>query len=163
MADTLIGQKFNMLTVIRRVDDKKTDSSIHTKYVCLCDCGKATVVSGHNLRNGHTKSCGCLIGLKKVRVEIKKTIDDDGTRKLAMRLWKDIKIACYEKGNPAYNGYTLCEQWKNFDNFYEWFLKYRINEPCRIMFKKKIKIYSPRNCYLVSKKGIDARELPKLD
>lgn len=162
MVDTLIGQKFNMLTVIRRVDNRETQNSTHTKYVCLCDCGKATVVSGHYLKNGHTKSCGCLIGLRKVKEEVKGQVDYDGSRKIAMRMWKDIKIACYEKGNPLYNGYSLCEQWKNFDNFYEWFQKYNINEPCKIMFKKKIKIYSPRNCFLVRKKGIDARALPKI-
>ena len=27
---------------------------------CLCDCGKTTTVTGKHLKNGGTKSCGCL-------------------------------------------------------------------------------------------------------
>jgi len=29
-------------------------------FLCQCDCGKTTVVHGSNLRNGNTRSCGCL-------------------------------------------------------------------------------------------------------
>ena len=31
-----------------------------TYWKCRCDCGNETVVIGQSLRNGHTKSCGCL-------------------------------------------------------------------------------------------------------
>lgn len=30
-----------------------------TKWDCLCECGKTTVVQGANLSTGHTVSCGC--------------------------------------------------------------------------------------------------------
>lgn len=29
-------------------------------WVCLCECGNEKIISGKNLRNGHTQSCGCL-------------------------------------------------------------------------------------------------------
>ena len=33
----------------------------HNAYwMCLCDCGKTTIVAGSSLRSGTTKSCGCL-------------------------------------------------------------------------------------------------------
>jgi len=54
----MIGKKFGRLTVISLSENiTKRDSSRH--YKCLCDCGKTVVVSGNNLRNSHTKSCGC--------------------------------------------------------------------------------------------------------
>jgi len=28
---------------------------------CLCDCGKHTLASSHDLKRGHKKSCGCLL------------------------------------------------------------------------------------------------------
>jgi hypothetical protein len=28
-------------------------------WECLCKCGKIVIVSGHHLRTGGTKSCGC--------------------------------------------------------------------------------------------------------
>jgi hypothetical protein len=52
----LTGQKFNKLTVI-----EVTPRAIgeRTKYKCLCDCGKESIVDGSKLQNNHTKSCGC--------------------------------------------------------------------------------------------------------
>ena len=47
------GQKFGLLTA------KTYDSNTRT-WNCECDCGKETKVASYNLRNGHTKSCGCL-------------------------------------------------------------------------------------------------------
>ena len=53
----LTGQKFGRLTVIEQ-------ASVNTRreilWLCKCDCGKKCVTSGHDLKNGHTKSCGCL-------------------------------------------------------------------------------------------------------
>jgi hypothetical protein len=65
----LTGQHFGRLTVIERAGSYRP----HGKYGnhseplwrCLCDperggCGKETFVIAHNLKNGSTKSCGCL-------------------------------------------------------------------------------------------------------
>lgn len=49
----LTGKEFGYLTVLT-----ETDSQGYWK--CLCRCGKETVVKGASLRNGNTKSCGCL-------------------------------------------------------------------------------------------------------
>ena len=52
----LTGQKFNRLKVIEYSHTNK-----HGAYwKCLCDCGKEIIVLGSYLRNGDTKSCGCL-------------------------------------------------------------------------------------------------------
>lgn len=39
----------------------------HKNYLCICDCGNATVVYHYNLKN-ETKSCGCLKGPAKNKV-----------------------------------------------------------------------------------------------
>ena len=53
----LTGQKFNRLTVIERdLQDKRKG----TYWYCRCDCGNFTSVLSNYLRNGKTKSCGCL-------------------------------------------------------------------------------------------------------
>jgi hypothetical protein len=36
------------------------DSHGKPVWLCRCECGKEVVVCGHELRNGNTKSCGCL-------------------------------------------------------------------------------------------------------
>lgn len=55
--NNLSGKKFNKLTVIEPVDRKPGE---RTKYKCTCDCGNETIVEGSKIKNGHTKSCGCL-------------------------------------------------------------------------------------------------------
>lgn len=51
-----IGEKFNRLTILELIATKGQETS----YKCLCDCGNITTVYGQNLKNGTTKSCGCL-------------------------------------------------------------------------------------------------------
>lgn len=53
----LTGQKFNRLTVIDRAPNTKDGRA---QWNCICDCGEKTIVLGKSLRNGNTKSCGCL-------------------------------------------------------------------------------------------------------
>lgn len=53
-----VGQTFGRLTVLR----EHAGPSIYgyRKWECRCSCGADAVVSGHNLRAGNTRSCGCL-------------------------------------------------------------------------------------------------------
>lgn len=55
----LTGQKFGMLTVVRRGPNNKYRKA---QWWCKCDCGNSELVLkiGSQLRNGMTKSCGCL-------------------------------------------------------------------------------------------------------
>ena len=52
----LAGQKFGKLTVLAPVENVGT----HTAWLCRCECGQETVVATRRLRDGRTKSCGCL-------------------------------------------------------------------------------------------------------
>ena len=65
----LTGQKFNMLTVIRR--SEKTDASRRAYWECQCDCGQITIVKGTAIRKGETKSCGCLQRTRSAEVNRK--------------------------------------------------------------------------------------------
>ena len=57
MRDYLVGHKFNRLEV-KEFDH--TNKHGDTYWKCLCDCGKERIVCAGNLKNGHTKSCGCI-------------------------------------------------------------------------------------------------------
>lgn len=53
----LTGERFGRLTVISRERNNRRGNAL---WICQCDCGNETVVLGERLRNGKTKSCGCL-------------------------------------------------------------------------------------------------------
>ena len=61
--EDLTGKKFGRLTVVKRGDDRITSNgSKVARWWCKCDCGNSdlVLVYGTSLKNGHTKSCGCL-------------------------------------------------------------------------------------------------------
>lgn len=59
----MLGMKFGKLLVIEKIDERKYSGKNNTPCIqwrCKCDCGRETIVTGKCLRNGSTKSCGCL-------------------------------------------------------------------------------------------------------
>ncbi|MCR5436168.1 MAG: HNH endonuclease [Treponema sp.] len=60
MGKTVIksGDVFNKLTVIEKTQKRTKCGAVIFK--CKCICGKETFVASTSLKNGHTKSCGCL-------------------------------------------------------------------------------------------------------
>ena len=62
----IIGERFGRLTVL--------SYSGNSSYLCLCDCGNEVIVDTSNLKNGNTKSCGCLQKEKASEANLKSLI-----------------------------------------------------------------------------------------
>lgn len=76
--ESLIGQKFGMLTVIgEEPHHVQPNGSTKVLWKCQCECGNVLNVRAHQLRSGHTKSCGCYAEIAKLESLKKKFI---GTR-----------------------------------------------------------------------------------
>jgi len=54
----LTNQVFNKMTI---VSYHSKNSSGQSRWLCRCECGTEKVVTAHHLKNGNTKSCGCLL------------------------------------------------------------------------------------------------------
>ena len=54
--DSMVGARFGRLTVVKQAPSKNKRSY----WECKCDCGKIVVKMGKYLRNGDTRSCGCI-------------------------------------------------------------------------------------------------------
>lgn len=52
----LSGQRFGKLVVLSPAENIGGRTAWH----CQCDCGRQTTVITSHLRNGHTRSCGCM-------------------------------------------------------------------------------------------------------
>lgn len=55
--DNLTGKRYGKLTVIELSKMSKHNTR---QWKCICDCGKEKIIEGQSLKNGNTKSCGCL-------------------------------------------------------------------------------------------------------
>ena len=59
----LTGKRFGFWLVSHKCDDKNhtcnNNKYIHTRWVCICECGNKICVSSNSLRTGNSTSCGC--------------------------------------------------------------------------------------------------------
>lgn len=118
--ENLEGRKFNFLTVISYLGKTKHSVSI---WKCKCDCGEYSIVRGGALKNGATKSCGCLHD--KVSSErLTKQATTHGMSYISeYNSWMGMKARCYNPKSTRYKnwggrGIIVCERWKDsFQNF----------------------------------------------
>ena len=66
-AENLAGQTFGYWTVLERAEPGPRGLS---QYLCRCRCGKEKIVRACSLKNGSSRSCGCL------RSDLKRSTDD---------------------------------------------------------------------------------------
>lgn len=93
----MTNKKFGRLTVLKRVQNNKKREA---QWLCQCDCGNTKIVPGWYLRNGITKSCGCI---KTQQLLINRISIHDKFDSLSV-----IKLDHYDdKGRPYYQ--CLCE------------------------------------------------------
>ena len=62
--EDLTGRTFGRLTVLEQADDYINPQGEHiVRWLCECSCKQhnQVKVTGSKLKNGHTKSCGCLV------------------------------------------------------------------------------------------------------
>ena len=59
MMEDLTGRRFGRLVAIRPTGRRASGSVV---WECQCDCGRAVEVAASSLKNGGTKSCGCIRG-----------------------------------------------------------------------------------------------------
>lgn len=144
----LTGKKFGRLTVLKRVENKKEKSGQKSQWLCRCDCGRMTIKLGTRLRNGYTKSCGCL--QKEATSRANSTHRGTGTR--LYNEWRAMKSRCYISSSSNYEyygekGIKVCNEWlHDFETFKEWALTSGYKEDLTIDRIDAEKDYSPDNC-----------------
>jgi len=143
----ITGQRFGRLVVVMESTYRGNKSG--TWWECVCDCGKEIRVLSVGLREGTTKSCGCLF-IDTIGKNLKTTTTHGRTKTPEYRAWKGMRYRCYNKNASNYNlyggrGITVCKRWRNnFEAFFydmdlrpEGYSLDRINNNGN---------YSPNNC-----------------
>jgi len=115
----MTGQRFGRLVAIKLFGIRALGGAKSAVWECQCDCGTVVNVVGHYLRNGGTRSCGCL--RRDLSSQRYSTHGMTGTPE--HRTWASMRARCY---SPICNGYKnyggrgikVCERWFSFENFY---------------------------------------------
>lgn len=122
----LTGHKYARLTVLEMVWGGRGGSSVR----CRCDCGKEVTSLAYNVRNGNTRSCGCLS--TEARIErglIQAPIMGAANRTHGMTgtktyvAWQEARKRCHSPTNQRYEyygarGIVVCDRWRDsFENF----------------------------------------------
>lgn len=141
----IVGRKFGMLTVIRRLENRKTI----VMWLCKCECGNTTEVSSQSLRTGHTKSCGCYrrSGMFFTTHRL--------SRSPLYTVWCAIKARCNNNNNQAWyryggRGIKICEKWDDPETFIEWAVSAGWKPGLQIDREDNDGDYCPENCRFVT-------------
>lgn len=135
----LTGQKFGRLTVKKYVYTEKNKAY----WLCECDCGNIKILPTQSLRSHRTQSCGCF------RKELQST--HGLSNSILYRRWHGMKQRCENIKDKAYKyygsrGIKVCEEWQDFNNFYNWSLN---NGYKKDLTLDRINVngnYEPNNC-----------------
>lgn len=119
----LAGQRFGRLEVLRYADTLNK----RARWFCLCDCGTKIIVLGKSLRQGNTKSCGCLnrekISDRAVTRNYKHGHAIRGLNSREYASWCAMINRCENPNHDAYPRYggmgiRVCKRWRvSFANF----------------------------------------------
>jgi len=113
----ITGLIFGKLIVIEKIS-KKMGRDI--MWACECECGNIKVVRAADLKNGKTKSCGCII--KKMLLDRNTKHGMSSTR--IYEIWQGMIKRCTNKNAQYYHlyggrGIKVCDRWMDFKLFYD--------------------------------------------
>ncbi len=101
------GNIYGRLTVVELSFVK---AEVH--WLCECECGNQTTVSGSHLRKGDVKSCGCL-----------RSSQGGAYKTPEYNSWREVKSRCYNPNDTGYHWYGgrgigMCVRWhESFQEF----------------------------------------------
>lgn len=113
--DSLIGQKFNMLTVVSRFNYQRYGRNV-AALVCRCECGRTKHFIASKVVHGRTKSCGCLLGVRRCPAGKRMS------RTPEYGIWNSMLSRCNRANSFSYpryggRGIRVCDRWSGRNGF----------------------------------------------
>jgi hypothetical protein len=115
-----MSETYGRLTLLEEFVNKAVDGSY--KGLWCCECGTEKLIVNYMVRNGRTKSCGCITKENN----IKRSTHGHRQGRLASKTyisWRNMNSRCYYEPNNRHHlyggrGIEVCDRWRHsFDNF----------------------------------------------
>lgn len=144
----LTGHRFGRLVALSCEPHRRASGRAIVRWRCLCNCGNETIVSTSELRNGDTRSCGCLVADNHPQTHGESKRYNTTPEYI---IWCGMKSRCYNPNNAHWHRYggrgiTVCDRWR--DNF-ETFVADMGRRPSPDLSIDRIDVngnYEPNNC-----------------
>lgn len=113
------GDRFGRLVVLRELESVRTpNGTVFRRVECRCDCGVVRDFRLPMLRNGNTRSCGCLMRDHCAQ----RLSKHGGTGTPEYAVWLSMRARCADLSNKNYGGrgIRVCDRWQDsFEAFLE--------------------------------------------
>jgi hypothetical protein len=151
------GQRFGRLLV----EEFSHTENGRTYWKAFCDCGNNVIVRYCHLRDGSTKSCGCLLKDIYERYPYKLGAYKHGasvrnSKKRIYSIWCGMKHRCSSINSDSHKyyydkGIKVCDEWQEFIPFKRWSLTHGYKEYLTIDRIDSDGNYCPENCQWITK------------
>jgi hypothetical protein len=113
------GERYGRLTALHR----DANRGRHTKWIFACDCGSQVSIFLEAVRNGRSRSCGCLRDYKSRLRSFKHGHSAGKNVSKTLKAYARAKSRCMNVNDPKYPSYgargiVMCDAWtKSFGAF----------------------------------------------
>ncbi len=151
--DDLVGKIFGKLTVLEYAGKSKYGGRL---WLCECECGNKVTVQTAQLNNGQKKDCGCsakanfISNIIPLAHKANKKYKNHSDSRL-YTCWRGMLSRCTNKADEYFKDYggrgiTICQEWRNFDNFADWAIDNGYTDELTIDRLDVNGNYEPANC-----------------
>lgn len=119
----MTGRRFGRLVVTSGPEQRRIPSGTTSLYwMCSCDCGNTKLVRGASLRNGTTKSCGCLQREIAGQLNLVHGYARVNCKHPLFSIWTGMISRCTRQSDTVWKHYggrgiTVCDRWRTFEHF----------------------------------------------
>jgi hypothetical protein len=153
-----IGKEYERLT-IESFESVRTSGGMKIIANCKCSCGNKKQISFYKIKNGKTRSCGCLQSEATSAANKLREKHGEAISELYCK-WNSMIHRCHKskKNSIAYKHYrgkgiSVCDGWHTYENFRDWCLQNGFTEGKNLEIdrKKNNLGYCPENCRIVTR------------